>query len=67
MQVVVSRAFCGRRVITVKTDLLMDDRTYFARQAGRGWNVFAGHERIAFCDKVRSIELAVMNHAKAYA
>lgn len=60
MKVVVSRAFCGRRVITVGKD----DRTYFAREFARGWDVFAGHEKIAFCTKVRQIEVAVINHFK---
>lgn len=62
-KITVSRAFCGRRVITVGKD----DRTYFARQFGRnGWDVFAGHERIGNTDKVRMIEFVVRNHLSQF-
>lgn len=58
----VSRAFCGRRVITVGKD----DRTFFAKQSGRGWDVYAEGQLLTTVTKVRTIEQVVMGYIKSY-
>ena len=60
--ITVSRAFCGRRVITVGKD----DRTFFARESGRGWDVYAEGQLIKHVTKVRLIDRVVYGYIKAY-
>ena len=60
--ITVSRAFCGRRVITVGKD----DRTFFAKEVGRGWDVYGEGQFIKHVTKVRTIELVVYGYIKAY-
>ena len=61
-KITVSRAFCGRRVITVGKD----DRSYFAKEVSGGWDVYGPEGKFAFATKVRVIELAVYNNFKSY-
>ena len=62
MKITVSRAFCGRRVITVDGD----DRTYSAKEVASGWTVYNKEGPFCTVRLVRDIERAVYNHIKSY-
>jgi hypothetical protein len=64
MKIVVSREFCGRRVITVGKD----ERSYHARTiGGRSYSVYYKDTFIGNTDKVRAIESIVADHNKSLA